>query len=68
MSDNRLQSSRQEAIKLFDDSISAVITAFEQQRSYVTTPITVCSSGSGYRRVTYFVTADGIPHRWFWSE
>ena len=33
--------SRQEVTKLFDDSISAVINAFEQQRSYVTMPITV---------------------------
>jgi hypothetical protein len=33
--------SRQEVTKLFDDPITAVIDAFERQRSYVTMPITV---------------------------
>jgi hypothetical protein len=33
--------SRQEVTKLFDESITAVIDAFEQQRNYVTMPITV---------------------------
>ena len=32
---------RQEVTKLFDDCISAVINAFEQQRNYATVPITV---------------------------
>jgi len=32
---------RKEATELFDGSISAVINAFEQQRNYVTMPITV---------------------------
>ena len=36
--------SRQEVTKLFDDSVSAVISAFEQQRTYATMPITVGTS------------------------
>ncbi|KAG8215030.1 hypothetical protein J3R82DRAFT_8438 [Butyriboletus roseoflavus] len=40
----KLRLLRQEVTKLFDDSISAVINAFEQQRNYVTMPITVAAT------------------------
>ncbi|KAG8215047.1 hypothetical protein J3R82DRAFT_8456 [Butyriboletus roseoflavus] len=47
----------QEVTKLFDDSISAVINAFEQQRNYVTVPITMAFIIGG------FGASD-----WFWSQ
>ncbi|KAF8552722.1 hypothetical protein OG21DRAFT_1485974 [Imleria badia] len=53
----RLKLSGQEVTKLFDDSISAVIDAFEQQRSYVTMPITMAFLIGG------FGASD-----WFWSQ
>ncbi|KAF8552720.1 hypothetical protein OG21DRAFT_1498210 [Imleria badia] len=49
--------SGQEVTKLFDDSISAVISAFEQQRNYVTIPITMAFLIGG------FGASD-----WFWSQ
>ncbi|KAF8552723.1 hypothetical protein OG21DRAFT_1511130 [Imleria badia] len=47
----------QEVTKLFDDSINAVIDAFEQQRSDVTMPITMAFLIGG------FGASD-----WFWSQ
>ena len=59
--------SRQEVTKLFDDSISAVINAFEQQRNYATIPITVGTISMSVFRLK-LVTLDGVPYRWIWSE
>jgi len=53
----KLRLSGQEVTKLFDESITAVIDAFEQQRNYVTMPITMAFLIGG------FGASD-----WFWSQ
>ncbi|KAF8141960.1 hypothetical protein EV363DRAFT_1468651 [Boletus edulis] len=53
----KLRLSGQEVTKLFDDSISVVINAFEQQRNYATVPITMAFLIGG------FGASD-----WLWSQ
>ncbi|KAI9573815.1 hypothetical protein HD554DRAFT_2012318 [Boletus coccyginus] len=53
----KLRLSGKEATELFDGSISAVINAFEQQRNYVTMPITMAFLIGGFGA-----------SNWFWSQ
>ncbi|KAF8552717.1 hypothetical protein OG21DRAFT_1523589 [Imleria badia] len=50
----RLKLSGHEVTKLFDDSMSAVMNAFEQQRSYVTMPITMAFLIGGFGASDWF--------------